>query len=318
MTVTPYTTGTPEWHALRAKHVGASEVAALFGVQPAYAMSHYALWQVKAGRASPPEVVGERVFWGNRLESLIAEVTAEAEGWIIRKGGYAKDDRCPGLGASLDYEIEANERLAEAGYHGDGLLECKAVDWLVHRRGWTDGEPPPHILLQLQAQCAARGFSWGAVGALISGNDRVLYMYHARPKLIADIRRRVTEFWQSIREGREPPIDGSDSASAVLRALHPEIIDDAIDMSGNNEWPEAVAEFIAAGECQRAAAASYAAAKNRVAALLGDYRRGYGGGYSVNTSITPAKDPRLPKPGEMIPGRAETRRYTAKIMEIPT
>ncbi len=43
-----------EWHAQRARNVGASEIAALFGVQPDYALSHYALWHVKAGKAPPP------------------------------------------------------------------------------------------------------------------------------------------------------------------------------------------------------------------------------------------------------------------------
>lgn len=315
MTVVPYVTGTPEWHALRARHVGASEVAALFDVQPTYALSRYALWMVKAGRAQPPEVTGERVFWGNRLEALIAEVTAEAEGWTIRKGGYAEDDECPGLGASLDYEIEGSDVLAAAGYEGDGLLECKAVDWLVHKRGWTDGEPPLFILLQLQSQCAARGFKWGAVGALVSGNDRVLYMYHARPRLIADIRRRVREFWASIAEGREPPVDGSDSASVVLRSLYPEVIDDVIDMSSSNEWPEAVGEFMLAGERRKAANEDYDAAKNRVVAMLGGHKRGYGSGYSVNTAITAATEDRPARPGEIISGRKEVRRYTARFTE---
>lgn len=314
MSTTPYVTGSPEWHALRAKHIGASEVAALFGVQPAYALSHYAMWHVKAGNAPPPEAGGERVFWGNRLESLVAEVTAEAEGWTIRKGGYAEDSQCPGLGASLDYEIEGNEALAAAGYVGDGILECKTVDWLVHRRGWTGDEPPLFILIQLQSQCAARGFLWGAVGALVGGNDRVTYMYHARPKLIADIRRRVREFWVSIAEGKEPPVDGSDSASAVLASLYPTVVDDAVDMSASNEWAEAAHDFLNAAEARKAANGNYETAKNRVVALLEGHKRGYGNGWAVNCAVTPENPGREPKPGELIGKRAEVRRYTVKEM----
>lgn len=313
MTVTPYTTGAPEWHALRARHIGASEVAALFDAQPAYALSKFALWHVKAGDAPPPDVGGERVFWGNRLESLVAEVTAEAEGWIIRKGGYASDDECPGLGASLDYEIVGSAALAAEGYEGDGCLECKAVDWLIHKKTWQD-EPPVNILLQLQTQCAARGLSWGVVAALVSGNQRVVYKYKARPRLIEDIRRRVREFWASIDAGREPPVDGSESASAVLAALYPDVVDDAIDMRESNEWAEAAHAFHMAGEARRAANDDYDLAKNRVVQLLNGHRRGWGNGWQVNTAITPANPGREPKPGELIGKRAEVRKYTAKEM----
>lgn len=313
MTSVPYITGTPEWHALRAKRIGASEVAALFNVQPAYALSRFALWHVKAGNAPPPEVDGERVFWGNRLESLIAEVTAEAEGWTIRKGGYATDDECPGLGASLDYEIVGTPELEAEGYVGDGALECKAVDWLVHKKAWQD-EPPINILLQLQTQCAARGFSWGAVGALVSGNQRVVYKYKARPLLIEDIRRRVREFWASIDAGKEPPVDGSDSASAVLAALYPEIVDDAVDMRESNEWAEAAHGLYMAAEARRAANDDYDLAKNRVVKLLDGHKRGWGNGWAVNASITPPNPGREPKPGELIGKKVEVRKYTAKEM----
>lgn len=251
--------------------------------------------------------------WGNRLESLIAEVTAEAEGWEIRKGGYASDDLCPGLGASLDYEIVGSPALETEGYQGDGCLECKAVDWLIHKRTWDD-EPPPHILLQLQVQCAARGFSWGAVAALVSGNQRLIYKYQARPRLIAEIRRKVTEFWASIDAGEEPPVDGSDSASDILRSLYPDIVDDAIDLSTNNEWAEAAHAFFNAGADRRVANATYEEAKNRVVHLLGGHKRAWGNGWIVNTSITPENPGRDPKPGELIGKRAEVRKYSAKEM----
>lgn len=311
----PVIHNSPEWHATRAKHVGGSEIAALFDLptsdRPAYMLTRYALWHVKAGNAPPPHVSGPRPVWGLRIEAAIADAAAEQEIWQIRKGGYVSDPTTPGLGCTLDFIIEQ-----DPDEQGPGVLETKNVDWMVHRRSWVDGEPPLHILLQLQHQLAATGYSWGCVAGLIGGNDMRLYRYKARPKLIANIRRRVREFWASIAEGREPPVDGSDSASAVLRSLYPEVVDDAIDLSGSNEWPEAVAEFMAAGEARKEAAVAYDNAKNRVVALLGGHKRGYGSGYSVNTAVSHAIADRPARPGEIIKGRAETRRYTAKFQEI--
>ena len=134
------------WHAARARVVGASEVAALFGCSPH--TSHWSLWQIKAGRVAAPDLSGDqRVTWGLRLESVIADAVAEERGWTILPGGHRTSSRVEGWGCTLDREI---------GDRGGGVLEVKNVDWLVRKREWGD-EPPPHILLQLQAQLGVTG-----------------------------------------------------------------------------------------------------------------------------------------------------------------
>lgn len=299
-----------EWLEMRKGYVGASEVAALFGVQAAYGLSHFALWHVKRG-VLPPPVEGPRVTWGHRLEEVVALAVAEEHGYEVARGRYAigDDER---MSASLDFEIIED---VTGEFPGPGVLETKSVDWLIHRRQWTDGEPPPHILLQLQQQLACTGYEWGAVAALVGGNDLRLYRYAARPGLIADIKRRVREFWLSIEQDRPPPVDGSDGASHVLEQLYPEPADDAVEMTGDNEWPEAVQGFLDAAATKKAATQGYDLARNRIADLLGGHMRGWGAGYSVNTAITPAKAARPAREGEIIAGRKESRKYTARIYE---
>jgi predicted phage-related endonuclease len=304
----------PEWHSERARHVGSSEIAALFDLTdtevPGYMMRRFALWHVKAGNAPPPPVDVNRTKWGLQLEAVIAQAAAQECGWQIAKGGYVIDPTTPGLGCSLDYVI-----AADPDEDGPGALEAKNVDWLIHKRAWTEAEPPFHVILQLQHQLAATGFTWGAVAALVGGNDLRVYRYRARPRIIEDIRRRVTEFWQSVKSGAAaPPVDGSDSASHVVASLYPEIADDAIDMDLSNEWPEAVDAFFAAGEARKQINREYDEAKNRVALLLDGHKRGYGAGWSVTCSVTPENPGREPRPGELIGKRAEVRRYTAKEM----
>lgn len=295
------------WHARRAKNIGSSEIAALFDCAPPFCLSRFALWHVKAGLVPPPEVANDRVKWGTLLEDVIGAAVAEEKGWTIRPGHFCIDETTPGMSCTLDFVIEHAE-----GMDGPGVLETKNIDWLAHKRSWTGDEPPPHILLQLQHQMACTGYKWGCIAGLVGGNTLRTYVYEARPKLIADIRRRVTAFWKSIDEGKPPAVDGSDGASHALRHLFPEVQDDAVDFSSSNEWPVAVAEFIAAGERQREAKAEYDAAKNQVALLLGEHKRGYGGGFSVSCSVVDAKPDRPAREGEIIPGRKESRRYTAK------
>jgi predicted phage-related endonuclease len=306
MTIRPIPASREEWLGLRAKNVGASEVAAIFGVQPPYALSHYALWHVKAGLAPPPEVGGARVEWGLRLEAVIAEIAAAEREWKIAKGGYITDDECLGLACTLDYVAHSTETAAI------GCLECKNADWLAHRRSWTDDEPPLHILLQLQAQLACTGYQWGAVACLVGGNDMRIYDYQRRPKLITEIRSRVAAFWQSIAENRPPTVDGSDSASASLRALYAEHTEEVADLETDNELPVACAAMLQAVEARKAAEKAEKEAKNRILAKLGPHLRARARGFFVNVAVTPEKPRRIAEPGEIINGRAESRRITVK------
>lgn len=229
-----------EWHEIRRKHVGSSEVAALFHCQPDYAASLFTLWQIKAGRIPAPEVDNKRTKWGQRQEQVIAEAMAEEHGWTIEKGGYVAHDSVRGLGASLDYIVRAGPEVEKFG--GPGVLECKNVDWLIHKRQWTDGEPPMHILLQHQHQLSATGFAWGAVGCLVGGNDLRRYDYERHAKTIKSIEKRVAEFWQSIDRDDEPAVDNRPSTAAALQALYGTPTEGAIyDCSNDMEMPERVA-----------------------------------------------------------------------------
>lgn len=310
MTLHPNETMTIEgdgWHALRLRNIGGSEIAGLFDVQQPYQLSRYGLWMVKTGLAEDKFEGNERTIWGNRLEAVIAEGIAEDEGWNIRKGGYFSDPTTQGLGSTLDFIIESDPE-----YEGPGAFEIKNVDGIVFAQKWIDDEPPLHILLQLQHQLTASGFKWGAIGALVGGNKPFVYKYEARPNLIADIRRRVTEFWQSVRDGIQPPVDGTDNATAILKAINTPVTRETVDVSADTVWPEIVAEFQRTQAAKKEATVAHDLAKNRLIERLGVAKEVTGDGFSVKQSVTAAKPDRVAKPGEIIAGRAESRRYYVK------
>lgn len=266
------------WHSLRSKHVGASESAALFGAQPDYALSHYALWQTKAGRIPRPEVDSKRIQAGKRLEGGIAEWIAAENGWEIEQfKGYAVADTCAGMGCTPDFTIEGD---------AEGLLEVKSVDWLQHKRAWGD-EPPLHIQIQLQHQLHCTGLSWGVVGALIGGNEPKVYRYDYRPKIGAEIEKRVAAFWESVKAGKEPPVDGTDATAAALAAMFPEAKPgESIDMDGDNEFPERWAALVQAKADRKAAEATETASKNWLMAKIGTAELIRYGGAIVATAKT--------------------------------
>ena len=221
-----------EWLALRRKFIGGSEIAALFNMQPDYAPSTFSLWQDRAGRALLPEIEDNaRMRWGRMLEADIAQWAAEANGWHIETGGFAIDDTCPGLSATLDYRIVAHTET-EPGLTGPGVIECKAVDWLTWTRGWGR-TPTLSIELQLQHQLAATGWEWGAICVSIGMDEPTVFKRKARPDLVDAIRAKVSAFWASVEAGTPPEVDDSDSTAATLRALYPVVEDKQADIP---EW----------------------------------------------------------------------------------
>lgn len=292
-----------EWLSLRKGRIGASQIGVLFDCHPH--LSKYALWMVLSGRIPEPEVGGDRPEAGLRFERAAAEWIAEQEGWEVKPfPGYAVHDTIEGLGASPDFEILAVPR---------GLLEVKWSDWLVHKRQWG-GEPPAHILIQLQAQLCVTGYSWGAVGCVVGGNERHVYRFERRPKIIAEIERRVDEFWQSIRDGREPPVDGSDSTAAAIKALYPgdDGDDEPVDMRGDNELPELCASYQAFAAQRKEAEGHEQVYRNAIMAKVGEHRTVFCDGWTIRRSVTAAKPDRPAEPGDVIKGRAASCRLNVK------
>ena len=301
-----------EWLALRRTTVGASEVAALFGAQPPYAMSHYALWQTKAGRIPEPDAVGERPRWGLLLEEAIMAGAAERNGWKhYRRCGYVCHPTIAGMGCSPDFVLLDGPAGAPIA-----AVEAKNADWLIHKRQWGD-EPPLHILLQAQHQMACTGLGICHVEALVGGNDPRDYPIERRPTVIAEIERRVAAFWASIREGKEPPIDGSESTAAAVAALYPhdDGEDEPLDMSADNALPDLCANLLTATALRRQYEAAEREAKTSILAKMRTAKAALCNGYRISAPEvrgTPDRVIREADVGTVIKGRAGHRRLSVK------
>lgn len=277
---------TPAWHTIRAKNVGSSEVAGLVGRQAGWGMSRYTLYQVKSGIIPPPPVddsPGSLVWFGKKLEPTIGPMAAELNGWDIVPGPYATDDQCPGSGSSLDFLIKAPglEEL-RLGFAGPGVLETKNIGLVQYFRDWTGGEPPSHIIAQLQHLLGCSGCTWGAVVALVNGNELPVYRYTARPALIDGIRHEVTEFWAGVRDRRPPPIDGSESTADTLRTLFPpRPADQVVDLTSDNEAPGLAAAWMIADANAKASEKALQEIKNQIAAKMQGRKHAVTSGFEI-------------------------------------
>lgn len=203
-----------DWHAQRAQNIGASEVAALFGLSPY--TTKFTLWHQKAGKLLTPDFDSERIKWGNRLESAIAQGIAEDNTWTIRKvHRYITHPVIQGMGASLDYEIVNHP-------DGAGCFEIKNISYEAWKSRWQvneDGsiEAPIDIELQLQHQLAVTNREWGAIGFLVSGNEARTVVRKRHEPTIQKIEAAVKEFWESIEKGEVPPVECSEDLAALTQ-----------------------------------------------------------------------------------------------------
>ena len=311
MTLQPIPATRTEWLALRRRFIGASETAALFQMQAPYQPGIYALWMDRADRVPLPEVTIERAKWGLLLEDAIAAGAAEREGWEIRPGQYASHES--GVGATLDRVI-----ASDPNEDGPGALELKNVDILQTLRGkaWS-GEPPIHVLLQLQAQLLATGFKWGAIAWLVGGNELRMLRFKARPAVQAEIAKRAAAFWQSIRDGVPPKPDGSDATYAALLALLPDAdeSDEPADLCGDNEAEVAAGDYLRGAAMAKEGDALKAAARNILLSKIGTARWAKTNAATVSVARVAGTPNRPANPGEIIKGRAASARLTVKAYE---
>jgi predicted phage-related endonuclease len=290
--------GDPD-HEYRSTHVGASECAALFDCSPY--VTRFELFHRKAGNIATPDLSdNERVEFGIRLEPAIIAAAADRYGYQLEETPRRLTNG-KGLGGHPD-QLATDER-------GPGIIEIKTADWLVFKQ-WGD-EPPEHYLLQAIAYAGLAGRLWCDIIVLVGGNRLERFCYDFRPKIYAEIERRVEQFWQSIRANDPPPADYTKDLGTIAD-LYREGTDEVVDLTADNLAHEAAAAFLFAKEARLDAEKREDAAKAELLDKLGAASCAKLNGFTVRATTVAAVPERLAEPGEIIKGRRAYRRLTVK------
>lgn len=242
---------TAHWHELRAKHIGGSEVAALFGLSPF--TTRWQLWMEKSGKLPPEDLSGNKhIQAGQFLERGIAEWASHIWKLPIHKvEDYYTVDDCPGMGASFDFATEN--------------MEPVEIKWSAFGDGWeydadTITVAPENYILQVQQQMACSGAEFGWLIAMLRNEPRRMKIPR-NDKIIASIKAEITAFWASVADGIEPEIDFSLDGEAVARLL------DEVPLS-NVTLPDTYATQFEAYLANAAAEKSAKEEKERIKAVI--------------------------------------------------
>jgi len=259
------------WHELRSKHVGGSEISALFDA--CSYLTHLELYLIKSGQVSGMIEDNDRMLWGRLLEDAIGQGVSIKKGWdIVNPQRYYVCADTPGMGCTPDRIIH------NAGKTTPGLLQIKVVDKFEFMK-WDEGQPPLQYQLQLQHEMACVGYVWGALAVLVGGNDLQIFEYDAHTDAIRKIKSAINDFWASIGTGSEPRAVANDYE--VVKDLYPLQAGKEVDLSADNELPELCARAMAAAERRKEAEKEEKAAKAEIIRKIGDAERANCSGFFV-------------------------------------
>lgn len=291
------------WLALRRDDITSTEISSLFGCSPY--LTAFELWHRKKEKTKDGFIENDRMRWGRRLESSIAQGIAEDEAFEIRAMKEYIRDPERRLGASFDFSILKYDNEISAPYRGTapppdskptevGLLEIKNVDALAFKEGWiVDGdflEAPLHIELQVQQQLLLSGREFAKIGALIGGNKVVLLHRTLQPEVAAAIQNKAAEFWKSIDENISPEPKFPEDSGFIAQLYNFAEPGKVINASNDQEISQIAALYRDYGEAESRARDGKQEMKAKLLIAMGTAEKLLGDGFSVSASVVgPAK-----------------------------
>lgn len=207
--------GTSEWHEARTDGLGGSEIGVAMGLSPFQSPFH--LWAVKTGQVIPEPLNNWAVRFGNKFEQPILELLQEEHpDWELYTTGTYRHPEHKFMQANPD---------ALAKVDGEWVI----VEVKTSRNYWH--EIPPSYIAQVRHYMAVMNVN----RAVIVGLVNMAWVEHwverddFEEQVLID---QATRFWKYVVDGTQPDWDGSESTYEAVRAMHPDITDEEIEIDG--------------------------------------------------------------------------------------
>jgi len=247
---------TKEWHDERRKGIGGSDANIIMGGDASAILD---LWKIKTGKAEPEDLSGVfRVQLGLHTESFNADWFFHRTNMpVIARGDKRTSRTHPWMRATLDGEVP--------------MPDGKTAIWEAkHINGRTNMK---EALAKYQPQLHHNMYVTGARKAYLSvifGNDWDYEEVEFDPDYAAALVKAEEEFWECVSLNMPP----SDDPEIVA----PPEATKSVDMTGNNEWADAAAEWLAC----KSAAGQFDKASDRLKKMLAsDVRSASGHGIKI-------------------------------------
>ena len=195
-----------DWHKLREKRIGGSDVGAILGVNP-----YKSIIDVYIDKTEGSTFKGNAAtHWGHMLEgTVIKEFANRHSELIIYEAPYSIVDNF--FIANLDGVLKDKET-------GDyGVLEIKTTS-IWNKKEWEEDTIPQSYYAQVQHYLMLTGYKFAYVAVLIGGQQYKEFKVERSEEDIELIRNKATEFYnENILKLIPPMPDGSDAYMQYLK-----------------------------------------------------------------------------------------------------
>ena len=198
-----------EWLEHRRKTIGGSDASAILGMNN-YS-SPYTVWADKLGKL-PPKEDNEAMRLGRDLEEYVAKRFTEATGKKVRReNNILINPDIPFAHANVDRMIIGED----AGF------EAKTTSALNTKK-FKNGEYPENYYVQCVHYMMVTGCERWYLGVLVLGIEFKWFVIERDEGEIEALKKSEADFWEYVKSGEAPMVDGSESTSETLITIYPE------------------------------------------------------------------------------------------------
>lgn len=219
------------WLTARTTGLGGSDAGAILGLSPY--TSAFQLAMEKTGQVKPPDLSdNEAVYWGNVLESVVADEFAKRTGLPVWAPGHMYRSK------ANTWQLANPDRFTIHPETGEpAILEVKTGSYFA-RADWEDGDDlfvPPWYEAQNLHYAAVTGIRHLFFGALLGGQRFVIREAEVDEDLIASVTEAERVFWERYVIGDEiPPVDGLASTTAAMVEVWPGDNNEAVEFANDD------------------------------------------------------------------------------------
>ena len=206
-----------DWHTLREKRIGGSDVGAILGVNP-----YKSIIDVYIDKTEGSTFKGNNAtHWGHMLEgTIIKEFASRHKELQVFDAPFSIVDNF--LIANLDAVLRDKENGSF------GVLEIKTTS-LWNKKEWEEDTIPQSYYAQVQHYLMLSGYKFAYVAVLIGGQEYKEFKVERNEEDIELIRSKATEFYKENILKQIPPMpDGSDAYMDYLKKKALDIENDEV------------------------------------------------------------------------------------------
>lgn len=198
-----------DWHKLRSKGIGGSDIGAILGVN-----KYRSLVDVYLDKTEGKKVEDNNaMFWGRILEPIIRAEFQKKHSEEYQTYLVPYSLKYGVLRANVDGLIYNNNTQKW------GVLEIKTANQFTTKE-WSDGVVPQSYYAQVMHYLTVTGLDYAIIVVLIGGSDYREFYIERNEDEVKAIKEVAEDFWNTyIIPQRIPAPDGSDSYSEYQKEL---------------------------------------------------------------------------------------------------